>query len=175
MTKRHVLGDEEVSALLMSAGWDVQVNGRVLCPVHGLTPRFSPDRTKVQLAFNAGTRTIIEAGQPLGLRRPPSVQVKGVTLVAFERRDLSDLAVVRRAAALVSGVGERRGVLVVQGGFKDTVGVRVGGLTMTEKRDQGRGPFVIRLEDDPKPRPMSQAGRRMLMGVTVMLSAGPLG
>jgi len=170
MTKRKVFSPAEVAGLLLTAGWDVQANGRVLCPVRGVTPRVSADGTKVLLPLNSGTRIIMEAGRPLTLKRPPSVVVDGVSLVSFERADLRDEAVLARAAVLVRNVGSLRGVLTFQGGHRDSVAVRVDGLTVIEERERVRGPYVVRLEEDPKPRPRSPGAARTLVAAAVGLS-----
>ncbi|MFC4637771.1 hypothetical protein [Deinococcus hohokamensis] len=137
-----------------------------------MTPLVSADRTKVLLPLRSGTRTIMEAGRPVTLKRPPSVVVQGVTLVSFERADLRDEAVLDRAAALVLGVGSRRGVRTLQGGYRDSVAVRVDGLTVTEERERVRGPSVIRLEEAPEPKVRSAASARSLVAAVVALSAG---
>ncbi|MFB9991001.1 hypothetical protein ACFFLM_03265 [Deinococcus oregonensis] len=71
MTRRNVLNSATAAALLLAAGWDVQPNGRVLCPVRGVTPELSADRSKVLLPLGTGIRSIIETGSGSGSSAHP--------------------------------------------------------------------------------------------------------
>lgn len=165
-----MLDSATAAALLLAAGWDTQPNGRVLCPVRGLTPELSADRSRVLLPLRTGTRAIIEAGQTLRLQRPPSVQFGEVTLVSFERADLRDPETLERAAALVQSVGARRGVLTTQGpsSVRHQMSVRVEGLTVIEERV--RGPWVVRLEEDRPPKVRRSGTGGSFLSVAMMLS-----
>ncbi|UQN08767.1 hypothetical protein [Deinococcus sp. QL22] len=170
MTRRKTLGPAEAAAVLFAAGWDVQPNGRVLCPVRGVTPLLSVDQIKLLLPLGTETRSIIEVGRWFRIERPPSVRVNGVTLVSFERADLRDAEVVERAA-LVQSVGASRGVVTGQSDddYRDHVAVRVDGMTIIEERERVWGPSVVRLQEDPKPRKGVNAGT--LVGFAAMLCA----
>ena len=97
--------------------------------------------------------------------------VEGVRLTSFEPADLRDEATLTRAAALVRSVGSSKGVLVSQGGHRNTVAVRVDGLTLIEERSRVRGPFEVRLEPDPAPSVRHLAsGSTLMMGL--VLAAG---
>ncbi|MFB9991000.1 hypothetical protein ACFFLM_03260 [Deinococcus oregonensis] len=95
-----------------------------------------------------------------------------MTLVSFERADLRDPEVVERAAALIRSVGASRGVLTEQSeySFRNRVAVRVDGLTVIEERERVRGPWVVRLEEDPQPKARRSGTGSGVLGVAMLLS-----
>lgn len=165
MTRRiKGFGIHEATALLNAAGWNVQANVRVRCPVRGVTPVHSVDGTRVLLPLQSGTRVVLDRNE-MQVTRPPVRVIEGVRLTSFEPADLRDEDTLIRAAALVRSVGSSKGVLVSQGGHRDTVAVRVDGMTVTEERARIRGPFEVRLEPDP-----ALSVSRLAPGSTLMMA-----
>lgn len=158
----------ELRGLLFAAGWDVQPNRRVLCPVRGAFVEVASSGRKVHLLLPSETRTVAEIGRTVRVQRPPSAVVNGVTLVSWDAALLRREDVRERAAALVAGVGSARGVVSLVLPYQEQVGVRVGGVTVIESRVRPGEPWVVQVKEDPQPKSSSVAAAGWLMLAAAM-------
>jgi hypothetical protein len=109
MKKNRRLTPEALVLWMNEAGWSVQSNGLVLCPIYGAALTLNADGCRAMLKLNTGWRTVLDTSGLNVVSPPPEVTVDGVRLLSFERADLRNPAVLRDAAQLIWDFGETEG------------------------------------------------------------------
>ena len=158
MKKGKLLTDDVLISHMNDAGWSVQDNGRVLCPVYGVGVSRSADGYRAYLNLRTGVRLILDTCGLNHVQAPPEVTVDDVRIISFEPADLRSASVLQGAADLIRELGETEGVLVSQGGHRNTVGVRTDGVAVLLEKAKRYAPRTVLFLEDPRPSERRQGG-----------------
>ncbi|MFC4637773.1 hypothetical protein [Deinococcus hohokamensis] len=102
----------QLSEALGPAVWDVQENGRVLCPQSGVRLSFSQEGTRASLELDSGHRTMFDPSRGGLVMRPAVAREDELTLRAVTERDLRDDRVVAEAFSALRAFGAQAGVFI---------------------------------------------------------------